>query len=346
MNKINVGLLFGGISEEYQVSLMSAASVYGAIDKDKYNLHLIGITKTGVWCPFEGDSETIMSESWVIEPEDPRAVFCGDVLTILKEKVDIIFPVLHGPYGEDGSVQGFFEVMKIPYVGADVISSALCMDKIQAKRILMTAGIPVVDYVALYRYNFQPLKDQIIAEIQGKFDYPVFIKPANLGSSVGISKATDTKSLVEGIEAAFKFDEKVVVEQGIDCREVECAVMGNGIPKASGLGEILPSHDFYDYEAKYFDDGKSKMVVPADVSCETVETIRDMAIRAYSVLGCKGLSRIDFFIDKVSGDIILNEVNTMPGFTAYSMYPVLWQEQGLGYSALIDTLIQYGFDRK
>lgn len=347
MKKTNVGLLFGGISEEYEVSLMSAASVFGAIDQEKYNVYLIGITKEGVWCEVEGGGAEILSQDWVQTPENAKTVFTGNVLDTIQNKIDIAFPVLHGPYGEDGSVQGFFEIMKMPYVGADVISSALCMDKIQTKKVMLTAGLPIVDFVEVFSHNFEDSRgrEDLVKRIESKFEYPVFIKPANLGSSVGISKGSTRDEMVDGIIEALKFDKKVVVEKGLDCREVECAVMGNELPKASGVGEILPSHDFYDYEAKYFDDGKSKMVVPAELDEKTVETIRNMACEAYFLMGCKGLSRVDFFIDKQTNEIILNEINTMPGFTEFSMYPVLWQEKGLTYTALIDELIRYGFER-
>lgn len=347
MKKINVGLLFGGISEEYEVSLMSAASVFDAIDQEKYHVFLIGITKEGVWCEVKGDAAHILSQDWVLTPENPKTVFVGNVLDIIQNQIDIAFPVLHGPYGEDGSVQGFFEIMKIPYVGADVISSALCMDKIQTKKVMMTAGLPIVDFVEVFKHNFEDSRgrDELLKRIESKFEYPVFIKPANLGSSVGISKGNTREETVDGIIEALKFDNKVVVEKGIDCREVECAVMGNELPKASGVGEILPSHDFYDYEAKYFDDGKSKMVVPAELNEKMVEAIRNMACEAYFLMGCKGLSRVDFFIDRKTNEIILNEINTMPGFTEFSMYPVLWQEKGISYTALIDELIRYGFEK-
>ena len=362
-DKINVGIVFGGMSEEHEVSLMSAASIIRAIDKDKYNVIPIGITKKGNWMLYRGSVENIENGKWqeisnklleekvdenlftVITIGERKGHINKDLPPVLSEIIDVIFPVLHGPYGEDGTIQGLFEMANIPYVGTNVIASALCMDKVYAKKIFELEGLSVVPYLVIKKNLLEGNLKEYISITEKSFGYPVFIKPANLGSSVGITKAHDRNELIKGIEEAAKYDRKILVEKCIVCRELECGILGNDEPMASVVGEILPSHEFYDYEAKYFDDGKSKMVIPADIPKSKSQEIRRMAIEAYKALDCSGLSRVDFFMERETDKIYINEINTMPGFTKYSMYPLLWQETGLPYDKLIDRLIELALQR-
>ncbi|RKD22030.1 D-alanine--D-alanine ligase [Caminicella sporogenes DSM 14501] len=360
-NKINVGIIFGGKSAEHEVSLMSAASIMRAIDKEKYNVIPIGITKRGNWMMYDGPIEKIENGQWenisnkLIKDRPEENIFSvipigdkslGDKIPpVLIDKIDVVFPVLHGPYGEDGTIQGLLEMADIPYVGAGVLASSLCMDKVYAKKIFEFEGLSVVDYFVIFKDELEKNIKDYISAVEKNFNYPVFIKPANLGSSVGITKAHNRDELINGLHEAAKYDRKIMVEKCIECREIECAVLGNDKPKASVVGEIIPSHEFYDYEAKYFDDGKSKMVIPADIPEEISDKIRKIAVKAYKALECSGLSRVDFFLEKGTNKIYINEINTMPGFTKYSMYPLLWQETGLPYDKLIDKLIQLALER-
>ena len=361
--KINVGIIFGGKSEEHEVSLMSATSIIKAIDKDKYNIVPIGITKDGSWMLYNGPIEKIETGEWqeisnkALKDKPDENVFSIipignkdelgsiNIPPYLESKIDVIFPALHGPYGEDGTIQGLLEMADIPYVGAGVTASALCMDKVYAKKLFEIEGLNVVDYLAILRNKLKLNLKDYISIIEKSFGYPVFIKPANLGSSVGITKAHNKDELIAGLDEAAKYDRKIMVERSIDCMELECAVLGNDEPMASVVGEIIPAHEFYDYKAKYFSDGKSKLVIPADISKEKSEEIRKMALEAYLALDCSGLSRVDFFMDRKTGKVYINEINTMPGFTKYSMYPLLWQETGLPYDELIDKLIKLALER-
>jgi len=361
--KINVGVIFGGKSAEHEVSLMSATSIIKAIDKEKYNVVPIGITKEGSWMIYNGPIEEIESGGWegisnkLLQDKPKENVFSiipvgkrehgiSDVVPPgLANKIDVIFPVLHGPYGEDGTIQGLLEMADIPYVGAGVLSSSLCMDKVYAKKIFELEGLTVVEYLVVLRNKLKTHMDDYISIIEKQFQYPVFIKPANLGSSVGISKAHDREELINGLNEAAKYDRKILVERGMSCREIECAVLGNDNPQASVVGEIVPSHEFYDYEAKYFDDGKSKLIIPADIPKNKSDEVRQMAVAAYKALDCTGLARVDFFLENETNRVYINEINTMPGFTKYSMYPLLWQETGLPYHKLIDKLIQLAIER-
>ncbi len=362
-NKINAGIIFGGKSEEHEVSLMSATSVIRAMNKDKYNIIPIGITKKGRWMLYDGPIEKIENGEWEeisndLLKEDPEnnlftvisigkdeASNLNGLPPTLVNKVDVVFPVLHGPYGEDGTIQGLFEMADIPYVGTNVLASALCMDKVYSKKVLEMEGLAIVPYLVIMKNLLKVNQKEYISIIEKSFGYPVFIKPANLGSSVGITKAHDKEELIKGIYEAAKYDRKILVERSVECRELECAVLGNYEPRASVVGEILPSHEFYDYKSKYFDDGKSKMIIPADISKEKSDEIRSMAIKAYKALDCTGLSRVDFFMESETEKIYINEINTMPGFTKYSMYPSLWQETGLPYDELIDELIRLAIER-
>jgi len=354
MNKLNIALIFGGKSGEHEVSLVSTASIYKHIDKDKYNVFTIGITKEGTWMYYEGSEENIKNGNWVNlanKKVDVNLVPSGnkEVGIIFEdgrvEKIDVLFPVLHGPYGEDGTIQGLFEISQIPYVGCGVLASSVGMDKLICKKVFSEIGLPQVNYTDTSRWAFNMDSEKELNDIEAKLSYPIFVKPANLGSSVGISKATDREELLKGIEEALKYDSRIVLEQGIDAREIEVAVLGNDEVKASIAGEIKPAKDFYDYEDKYI-NGASTYDIPANISEENMENIRRMAVEAFKGIDGKGLSRVDFFIDRNSGEIFINEINTLPGFTNISMYPKMWEATGLPYTQLIDKLIELAIDAK
>jgi D-alanine-D-alanine ligase len=354
MDKLNIALIFGGKSGEHEVSLASSASIYTHIDKNKYNVFTIGITKDGRWMYYEGNEENIKNGEWVnlanknveinLVPVGNKEV--GIVFEDGRvEKIDVLFPVLHGPYGEDGTIQGLFEISQIPYVGCGVLASSVGMDKLICKKVFSQIGLPQVDYTYTNKWSFNKNTEAELNSIEEKLNYPIFVKPANLGSSVGISKANNRQELLSGIDEALKFDSRIVLEQGINAREIEVAVLGNDEVEASIAGEIKPGKDFYDYEDKYI-NGASTYDIPADINDKDMEKIRQMAIEAFKGIDGKGLSRVDFFIDKNSGEIFINEINTLPGFTNISMYPKMWEATGLGYSGLIDSLIELALDAK
>jgi D-alanine-D-alanine ligase len=390
MNKLRVGILFGGRSGEHEVSLLSAASVLNAIDKEKYEVVPIGITKDGRWLT-SGDAENLLTGKLVIEPRhlragdpeitQPAAVLArGEAVVVPPEpvnrqsglvpfqtdsslmrrasdraiNVDVIFPVLHGTFGEDGTIQGLLELADIPYVGAGVLGSAAGMDKDIMKSLFLATGLPIVKHITILRSEWEKDRKKV-EKLVGKLKYPVFVKPANLGSSVGISKAHNKKELAPAIEEAAKFDRKIVIEQGVGgnkgkAREIECSVVGNDEPVASIPGEIVPVKEFYDYNAKYLDEG-SELIIPAKLTKAQTKKVQELAIKAFKAVDCSGLARVDFLMEpgnssgKSGGKIYLNEINTMPGFTAISMYPKLWAASGLEYSDLIDRLVQLGIER-
>jgi D-alanine-D-alanine ligase len=382
--KLRVGVLFGGRSGEHEISLLSAASVFKAIDPDRYEVVPVGITKEGRWVT-SADAERLLAGK-PLEPErplragDPEAtpsaavLAKGEAVVVPPEpqksrtslapfetqaparrlsdraiNVDIIFPVLHGTFGEDGTVQGLLELADIPYVGAGVLGSAAGMDKDIMKSLFKAAGLPIVKHVTILRSEWEAAPKKIEKLILSKLEFPVFVKPANLGSSVGISKAHDQKELPPAMAEAAKFDRKILVEEGVGgkkhkAREIECAVLGNDRPEASVAGEIVPSAEFYDYAAKYLDEG-SALIIPAKLTKAESKTIQALAIAAFRAVDCSGLARVDFLMDPQSGKIYLNEINTMPGFTSISMYPKLWAASGVPYPELIDRLIRLGMER-
>jgi D-alanine-D-alanine ligase len=384
MEKIRVGVLFGGRSGEHEVSLLSAASVLNAIDKDKYEVVPIGITKDGRWLTAE-HAENLLTGKLVLEPRNLRAgdpqntqaaavLSRGEAVVVPPEpvhrqsglvpfqteasplrraadraiNVDVIFPVLHGTFGEDGTIQGLLELADIPYVGAGVLGSAAGMDKDIMKSLFIAANLPIVKHVTILRRDWEKDPKRVEKQV-GKLKYPVFVKPANLGSSVGISKAHNRKELGPAIEEAAKFDRKIVIEQGVGgtkdkAREIECSVLGNDEPQASVPGEIVPIKEFYDYDAKYLDEG-SELIIPAKLTKAETTKVQELAVKAFKAVDCSGLARVDFLMDPKTRKIYLNEINTMPGFTAISMYPKLWAASGLEYSDLIDRLIQLGIER-
>lgn len=357
MNKQSVCVIFGGVSSEHSVSLVSAATVVRFLDSEKYDIHMIGITDKGEWRYFTGSVDEIgdFDENYdkypcaIISPDRSHKgimVFDGDTTqNVKKVKIDVCVPVLHGKNGEDGTIQGLFELAGIPYVGSGVIGSAMCMDKCVAKILFREAEIPQADWVEV-RCNVDGKYDEAkISEIEEKLGYPCFIKPSNAGSSVGISKAKNRDELISGLKLASEHDNKILVEEAINAREVESAVMGNDDPVcAPVLGEAVPAAEFYDFEAKYQDEN-SKLLMPAPLEEEKAEMLRKYAVKAYKICECKGLSRVDFFVDKDNGRILLNEINTLPGFTSISMYPKLWEKSGTPVSELLDKLIELAVKR-
>src|SRR5271165_6121170 len=384
--KLRVGVLFGGRSGEHEVSLLSAASVLKAIDKTKYDVVPIGITKQGRWVTAAhaerllkghasdsqrsrrlraGDPETTSAaavlakgEGVVVPPMPgknhtsmvPFETSASDPHAAHKPvDVDIIFPVLHGTFGEDGTIQGLLELADIAYVGAGVLGSAAGMDKDVMKRLFRDAGIPIVKHITVLRSAWREEPKQVRQQIEDALNYPVFVKPANLGSSVGISKVHDASELAAAMDEAAQIDRKLIVEQGVGgnkskAREIECSVLGNDKPLASLPGEVVPIKEFYDYNAKYLDEG-SKLIIPADLSAKKQAEVRRLAIAAFQAVDCAGLARVDFLMDPRTGKMYVNEINTIPGFTSISMYPKLWQATGISYPELIDRLIQLGLER-
>ena len=354
MEKLSVALIFGGKSGEHDVSRVSASSIFKHINKEKYDVHTIGITKDGNWIYYNGSAEDMANGEWENLADNNVKINLipnGNSKVGLEfkdgsfKKIDVLFPVLHGPYGEDGKIQGVFEISNIPYVGCGVLASSVGMDKLICKKVFSQIGLPQVNYTYTNKWEFNLNKEKELDKIESELNYPVFVKPANMGSSVGISKVCNREELLKGINEALKHDTRIVLEQGINAREIEVAVLGNDDVKASIAGEIIPAKDFYDYEDKYV-NGASKLEIPAKVDETTMESIRNMAINAFKGIDGSGLSRVDFFIDKETDEIYINEINTLPGFTNISMYPKLWDATGIQYTDLIDKLIQLAIEGK
>ena len=358
--KIRIGLVFGGRSGEHEVSLASATSVMANLDSDKYEVVPIGITKEGSWLLGTEPQKLLTAEQSVGEDtnmEQTTAVtLTGDpslrrLIPVQsgeqlgnKGAVDVIFPVMHGPYGEDGALQGLLEMANVPYVGCGVLGSALGMDKEKMKLIFRSVGLPTVEHIVCRRYEWERSPETIMNAVEDSFGYPCFVKPVNLGSSVGVNKAHNRDELEHAINVAAEYDSKIIIERAINCREVECAVLGNDEPLASVVGEVIASNEFYDYNAKYI-DGKSEVIIPANIPQTTAEEVRRQAVQAFLALDLSGLARVDFFIDKDTGQVYINEVNTMPGFTQISMYPKLWEASGLSYPQLLDRMIELAIER-
>jgi D-alanine-D-alanine ligase len=350
---IKLGILFGGRSGEHEISLMSATSVIKAINKEKFIPVYIGITKEGKWLLYEGPVEKIEDGSWqeiaeaalASDPAKYSITVLGSGGKSLKDVVDFALPILHGPYGEDGTIQGLFEMADIPYGGCGVLGSAAAMDKALAKEVFAKENLPICRHLNLFREEVQERLDSVIDKVEKYLPYPIFVKPANMGSSVGISKAKNTEELKTALKEAIKYDRRLVLEEGLDCREIETGVLGNYDPKAAAVGEILPSEEFYSYRAKYFDGGQSKICIPADIPAEVAEEVRSIAVEAYKLLDCAGYARVDFFLEKGTSKVYLNEINTIPGFTKFSMFPLLWAEAGIPYPELIERIIELGFER-
>lgn len=333
-----IGVFFGGKSGEHEISLMSATAVIKAMDKSKYDIIKFGITKEGKWRLFKGETDRIADGSW---EADSEAVDMGQ----LPEMIDFALPVLHGPYGEDGTIQGLFEMLDIPYAGCGVMSSAACMDKATTKKLFEEAGIPTSDFHLVYAEDVEDDIEKVADEIEADLSYVMYVKPSNMGSSVGISKVRTREELKSALVLAAKYDRRILIEEGVNCREVETGVIGNRYPEVAAVGEIVASADFYDYESKYTDDAGTTIVVPAELPKYTIEKIKEYAKRAYIALDCSGFARTDFFVDKETGEVYINEINTIPGFTKYSMFPLIWDEAGVPFGELIERIIDYGYER-
>lgn len=353
MKKINVGILFGGKSTEHEVSLQSAKNIIDALDKEKYDITLIGIDKTGQW-HLHDKSQFLLNcndpkyialsktdKNVVLAPGNENQQLFRIANTGAGSSVDVVFPVLHGPFGEDGTVQGLLKLANIPFVGAGVLGSAVGMDKDVAKRLLRDAGIPIAKFLVFHKWD-EAKPD--FAEVSRYLGLPLFIKPANAGSSVGVSKVKDEAQFNAAVAKAFAFDNKILIEEFIEGREVECAVLGNEAPIASKVGEIIAQQEFYSYEAKYIDENGAILEIPAKIPDETMAKIQAAAIKAFQALCCEGMARVDFFLTR-DNRVVVNEINTIPGFTKISMYPKLWEISGISYSALIDRLIQLALDK-
>ncbi|QLK86491.1 D-alanine--D-alanine ligase [Staphylococcus sp. 17KM0847] len=344
MSKEALCIIYGGKSAEHDVSILTAQNVLNAIDKAQYHIDIIYITNDGQWKKQEHITEEITN----IETLRLKDVEAGHISTLLTKSsqggsYDAVFPLLHGPNGEDGTIQGLFEVLDIPYVGNGVLAAASSMDKLVMKQLFAHRGLPQLPYVSFLRSEYEKYQHNILKLVQDKLEFPVFVKPANLGSSVGISKCEDEAALIRGIEEAFQFDRKLVIEQGVTAREVEVAVLGNDYPETTWPGEVIKDVAFYDYKSKY-KDGKVKLSIPAELDEEVQMTLRNMAIEAFKATDCAGLLRADFFVTE-DQQIFINETNAMPGFTAYSMYPKLWENMGVSYSELITKLIELAKER-
>jgi len=360
--KLHVGVIFGGRSGEHEVSLMSARSVLDALDREQYTVTEIGITHDGEWLVGEdvwqrmkdGDTSQLRPAAFLPNPTrhglyclQPSSNGAGASEAFMMEPfqdLDVIFPVLHGTFGEDGTLQGVFETAEVAYVGAGVLGSSLAMDKGVFKEVMRAQGVPVLEAIIATRKELADHLDALIDRAEKMAAYPLFTKPANLGSSVGVTKCYNRSDLMEGLLEASRYDRRILVERGVNGREIEVSVLGNDEPVASVPGEIRPAADFYTYEAKYHDD-RSELLIPAPISFETSEQARRLAIQAYKAVDCAGMARVDFLLDKDSDQLYLNEINTIPGFTQISMYPKLWEASGLSYAELIDRLIELAIER-
>jgi D-alanine-D-alanine ligase len=360
--KKRIGVIFGGRSGEHEVSLASAQSVIENLDPEKYEVTPIGITKTGQWLlgteparliaagsqvqqGAEGQQDAIRSVTYTGDPTVGHLIPLEGGASLGEQgKLDVIFPVLHGTYGEDGTLQGLLDMANVPYIGCGVLGAALGMDKEKMKMVFESAHLPNVKYLVYRRNQWERSPETILNTIEQQLSYPTFVKPVNLGSSVGINKAHDRAELAHAINIAAEYDRKIIIEQGINCQEFECAVLGNDEPLASVVGEVVASNEFYDYNAKYLDN-QSQTIIPANISQKTAEEIRLYAVEAFTALDLSGLARVDFFRDKDTDKIYINEVNTLPGFTQISMYAKLWAASGLPYPELLDRLIELGQER-
>ena len=374
MKRLRIGVLYGGRSGEHEVSLASAAAVFANLDRSRYEPVAIRIEKDGRWAladrpPTAASAAEVIEQSrldsarqvrtsrevhLVARPSDETFLSIKRAREQMAEPtdalvtglhVDVIFPVLHGPYGEDGTIQGLLELANVPYVGAGVAASAIGMDKALMKVVFSAHGLPGCDWRVIVRHEWERRSEEILGNLERSLGFPMFVKPANLGSSVGISKAKDAAGLREAIDLAGSYDRKVVVEAAVpEAREIECAVLGNDAPQASVPGEIIPSREFYDYEAKYLDEG-SQSIIPADLPASTADEIRRLAITAFQSIDCAGMARVDFLLSRRTGDLYINEINTIPGFTTISMYSKMWEASGVPYRALVDRLVELALER-
>jgi len=340
--KQKICVIYGGRSGEHEVSVTSAESIIAALGKTKYDVRAVAISKSGKWIPDVFPAEyrrKYLGSEGVFGTEFSSGIFHSDPV-----EPEIVMPVLHGPFGEDGTIQGLLEMLNVPYVGSGVLGSSLAMDKAAAKYMCLAYGIPVVEFLDFIRLQWDSEQASVLDGVEDNIGYPCFVKPANLGSSIGISKATDRECLIDSVCDAFQYDKKILIERAVNCRELECSVIGNDQPEASLAGEVIPCNEFYDYNAKYI-DGKSQLIIPAQIPTEIHAQVQDIAVQAFKALGCSGMARADFFLDKDSGEVFFNEINTIPGFTSISMYPKLWEASGLPYMELLDKLIELALER-
>ncbi|ACF12822.1 D-alanine/D-alanine ligase [Chloroherpeton thalassium ATCC 35110] len=357
MNKKKVALLFGGRSSEHEISVISARSIANALDKTKYKIQPIYITKAGKWLGAEASRKILAMdfESAIKSPTKKEIHLIEKEIVLLCQnsqfrfdfrtaKIDVAFPVLHGPYGEDGTVQGLLEMFDVAYVGSGVLASAITMDKAVAKICFEHAGLQVGEYLAFLRREFEENRGSVVARAEKKLRYPMFVKPANMGSSVGISKAHNRNELIEAIELALAYDRKFLIEKAINAREMEVAVLGNDEPIASAVGEVVPCNEFYDYDAKYV-KGSSEVIIPAQISEAFAGKLKAAALNAFVAADCEGMARVDFLVEKETNEIYINEINSIPGFTSISMYPKLFAQVGISYTELINRLIELALER-
>ena len=361
MKKMRIGILFGGRSGEHEVSIMSARSILEVIDRKKYEVVMIGITKQGRWICGDDSMIVLETDHAAIDSASAAALLADPAINSLFKvsgraggrefalsrvvDLDVIFPVVHGTYGEDGAMQGFFELADIAYVGSGVLGSAVAMDKGIFKSVMRAAGLPVLPAVIFNRSEYQMDPGAVINKVLQELTFPLFVKPVNLGSSVGVTKASNPEALRSGLDEAARWDRRLLVEQGIEAREIEVSVLGNDVPNASVAGEIVTQGEFYDYEAKYLTD-ESEFLIPAPIPEAQLERVRRLAVAAFKAADCAGMARVDFLLEKSSNELFLNELNTIPGFTNVSMYPKLWKASGLEYTEIIDRLIELALERK
>jgi len=361
-DKLRIAVIFGGQSSEHEVSRISAESVLKNIDRDKYDVVMLGITKDGRWLSYDGPVGLIGTGEWqgIAEAKankrisglpgehmysSARGILSAAGAESRDNKIDVVFPVLHGCNGEDGTIQGLLELAGIPYVGSGVLGSALGMDKAYARIIFEKEGIPQCKYLVFSRKQIEQETEDVLNKIEEALPYPCFIKPSNAGSSVGVSKAHDRAELETALELAARYDRRIMIEEFLDAKEAECAILGNDDPIASTVGEVVPCNEFYDYEAKYNRGDSSEVIIPAQIPDADIQKIKEYAVRAFKALDCSGLSRVDFFVHKDTGEIYINEVNTLPGFTSISMYAKLWEASGIPYSKLVERLIDLAIER-
>ena len=354
--KARLALLYGGRSGEHDVSIASATSVMQAIDREKYEVLPVYLTPEGRWLPGVEPARLTAGAHpaatpvalFSSDPQQPGLLPLSSKAAVQPEQaqaVDVVFPLLHGTYGEDGTVQGLLELANVPYVGSGVLGSAAGMDKDVMKALFAAAGLPVVPHLLVRRHEWEQRPAVVHGHILQTLPLPVFVKPANLGSSVGVSKVSDAAGLSDALNLACRYDRRVLVEQGLDCRELECSVLGNDEPKASVIGEIIPSREFYDYQAKYSDGESSELRIPAAIDAGLATDLRAMAVTAFQAVDAAGLARVDFFLETHTGKPYVNEINTLPGFTTISMYPKLWEADGMSYAQLIDNLVRLAIER-
>lgn len=341
--RLKVAIIFGGQSKEHEISLASASFVIKNIDRSKYDIYLIGITKDGQWFEYNGDADNIEKDLW---EKDEYYKYPNGERILFNKEVDVVFPLLHGLYGEDGTIQGLCKLLKIPCVGSGILSSALCMDKVYSKFILENFNIKVTPYFVMSKYDYINKKEDLIEKVKEKLQYPVFVKPSNGGSSLGVSKVKDEKKLTDAIENALNYDNRVLIEKAIEAREIKVAIIGNNEVREAVIGEVVydKEKEFFDYDLKYT-EGQSKLITDISLTKEKISEIQEVAEKTYKLLDCRGMARVDFFVDSKTLNVYVNEVNTIPGFTKNSSFPKLWNESAVKNKDLIDEIIKFALEK-